>query len=112
MEGKIKQLKVSLIIEIVFGSILSIFMALFLGTMATDSPSSTYIDLAIGAAIGFLIIFLPTVLLPYFGIKELKKFEHKKAIIINSINSIVVLLFVFPPLAFWQFYVLYKLKKA
>jgi len=62
MEGKIKYLKISLKIEIVFGIIISLFMALFLGTMATDSPSSTYLNFAMGAVIGFLFVFLPTVL--------------------------------------------------
>jgi|GEM_PF-5423233 len=111
MEGEIKYLKVSLKIEIVLGIIISIFMALLLGTMATDSPSSTYLNFAMVAVIGFLVVFLPTVLLPYFSIKELNKFNQKKSIVINSINSTVVFLFVFFPLALWQFYLLYKLKK-
>ena len=52
MEKDLKIVKILLYIEIAFGVALSLFIAVFVGTMATDSPSSTYIQFIFGALFG------------------------------------------------------------
>ncbi|MFY9142282.1 hypothetical protein [Sulfuricurvum sp.] len=110
MEKYIKYLKVSYQIEMVLGILLAGFMSFFLGVMATDAPSATYFHFALGALFGFIIVAIPTMLMPFLAIKELNNYVAKRKLLFNIINAVVVLAFVFFPLALWQFYMLYKIK--
>lgn len=111
MERRIKHLKISLIAEMLLGSAFAAVMALFLGTMATDSPTSTGFDFVMGALMGFCLIAIPSVLIPALSLRELKRFPEKKTSNINYINSVIVILFIFFPLGIWQVYNLIKLNK-
>ena len=111
LDKRIKYLKISYIIEMILGALMAAFMTLFLGVMATDSPSSSDLDFVIGALIGFVVVAVPTILIPLLAINELNNFKVKRRLIFNIINAIIVLIVVFAPLAFWQFYMLYKIKK-
>ncbi len=91
-----KNLKVLLIIEIILGILTASFAALFVGIMATDSPSATLLH---GIGIGFcvfLVTFLPLVLLPLLSIRELNEYDRNGTITINIVNSIFVFLYFFP----------------
>lgn len=111
MEGNLKYLKWSLVVEIVLGIALSLFMALFIGVMATDSPASGKSHFLAGTLVGFIAVALPTVVFPYFCIRELNSYPVKKSIKANLFHSILVGMAVFFPVALWQIYVLLKLKR-
>ena len=111
MQKYIKYLKISYEIEMILGIIFSCFVSFFLGIMSTDSPSSTYLDFILGIVFGFLIIAIPSISIPYLAIKELNDYETKRKLIFNIINIIFIFFFLFMPLALWQFYMLYKIKK-
>ncbi len=109
IENNIKLLKLLLIIEIIIGLSISIIMAIFLGVMATDSPSSTKLDVLIGSVIGFSLVAIPSVLFPTLSIRELNKFPTRKKLTFNIINSIITF-FIFFPIAIIQFYIFNSLK--
>jgi hypothetical protein len=79
--------------------------------MATDSLSSTVVHMIIGGFTGFLVVFLPTVLLPILAIKELGKYEVKRKLIFNALSTITVLFTILMPLAFLNFFILYKIRR-
>jgi len=79
-------LKSLLIIEIIIGLFGASFLAIFVGIMATDSPSSTYLHMAGGGLVGFMIVFVPSVLLPYLSIRELRNYTENKKIVLNIIQ--------------------------
>ncbi|MDO6514603.1 hypothetical protein [Neptuniibacter sp. 2_MG-2023] len=112
MERRIKYLKITLYIEMVLGTGMGAVMALFLGTMATDSPTSTTADFVMGALMGFSLFAIPLVFLPILSLRELNRFAEKRVSLINYINSAILILFVFFPLGIWQIYNLVKLKSA
>ncbi len=111
MKKIIIALKTLLIIEIIAGLFVASFMALFLGVMATDSPSSTYLHMIGGGTMGFVIVFIPSVLLPYFSIRELKNYAANNKIIVNIINALL-LIFCFFPLGIVCLILLYKLHNS
>ena len=110
MSKYIKYLKISYKIEMFLGFFLASYLSFFLSIMATDSPSSTYINAILGAILGFLIVAIPTIIIPIFAIKELNNYKTKTKLIFNIINAIVMFLY-FIPLGLWQIYMLYKIKK-
>jgi len=112
MEKYIKYLKISYQIEMVLGIVAAAFLSFFVGVMATDAPTSTYLHFAFGALFGFTIVAIPTVLMPFLAMKELDGYEEKEKLVFNIINAVIVLVVVFIPLALWQFYMLYKIKNA
>jgi len=112
MENRIKYLKVSYQIEMVLGILVAGYMSIFLGVMATDAPTSTNIHFVFGALFGFTIVAIPTVLMPFLAIRELNNYKEKGKLTFNIINVVIVLAFVFFPLALWQFYILYKIKNG
>lgn len=110
MKGYIQYLKIFYFIEIVLGLIITIYMTMFMAMMATDSPSSTIIHMISGGFIGFLVVFLPTVLLPGLAIKELGKYEVQRKLKLNILNTIIVFFTILMPLAFLNFFILYKIR--
>ena len=112
MGKRIKYLKISYKIEMVFGIIAAGWMSFFLGVMATDAPTSTYLHFTLGALFGFSAVAIPTVLIPFLAIKELSNYEIKGKLLFSIINAIFILISIFIPLALWQLYMLYKIKKA
>ncbi len=110
MEKQIKWLKISLKLEMVIGVVAGGFLGLVLGTMATDSPTSDTLDFLMGAVFGFSIVALPMIIIPLLSIRELNRFPEKQSFICNYINTVIVLVFVFFPLAIWQIYTLVHLK--
>ena len=107
----IKYIKIIYILIILLSIAGSLWLALFLGIMATDAPGSGNFEFTIGWLIGFLSIFIPSALFPILSIYELNKYEDKKRLIFNYITS-VILLFIFIPLALLQMFFLYKLNKS
>jgi Na+-driven multidrug efflux pump len=79
--------------------------------MATDSPKSTLVHFILGGSVGFLIVFFPSVLLPFFSIKEVNKYTENRRLTLNIINSIIVFVLIFFPLAIVQFYFIYKIRE-
>ena len=110
MHKTIKALKTLLIVEIIIGLFGASFLALFVGVMATDSPSSTYLHMIGGGIFGFLIVFAPSVLLPYFSIRELKKYNENKKLFLNIFNSLLLLIG-FLPLGVIHLILINKLNK-
>jgi len=84
-------------------------MALFLGVMATDSPSSTMLDMVLGAVFGFLVVLIPMVGLPLLSKRELQNYKTNKKLLFNIINSVLIFFTMFMPLALFNFYIFYKL---
>lgn len=112
MDKYIHYLKVSYRVEIAVGFLISSFMTLFMATMATDSPNSTYMHMILGGIFGFIFTATPTILIPILAIKELKNYTIKRKLLFNIINGVIVLFFIFFPLAIWQFYMLYKMRNV
>ena len=109
MEQRIKYLMLSFYAEMVIGTLTALFMALFIGVMATDSPKSKEAHFSMGSAFGFSIVAVPLVLLPWLAALELKKFPQTKRIVFTYIK-VLVTVFTFFPLGIWQVYMLIKLE--
>lgn len=108
MDKYIKYLNISYKIEILLGIIMSYFGAI-IGPLAVSSLFPNY-ALILGMILGFTIIFIPTILIPILAIYELKSFSKNEKLLFNTINIFIVLI-IFFPLALFQSYILYKIKK-
>ena len=104
-------LKITLIIEMIIGFLGACFLALFMATMATDSSASSSFHMFLGGIVGFLIGFVPAVVLPYFALKELKAYQQKENLTLNIINSVLVFILILLPLGLIQFFLIYKVGK-
>ncbi len=110
MEKQIKWLKISLKVEMVIGVLAGGALALVLGTMATDSPTSGTLEFIMGALFGFALVAIPMLVIPALSIRELNRFPVNEKFIFNYLNTVIVFVFVFFPLAIWQIYTLVHLK--
>jgi len=110
MKGFFKYLTVFYTIEIILGLFGSVVVGLIVGTMSTDSPSSTQYDFYFGLSLGFLSVFIPAVILPYLAIRELEKFEEKKRLLFNILSAIPALFSILSPFVLFNFFIFYKLK--
>lgn len=88
-------LKVILIAQMVLAIPVAIFISFFLGIMATDSPSAGVESFMLGGVVGFLIIAIPGLGVPFLALRELKNHPNKKWLIFNWIDSFIFL-FLFP----------------
>ncbi len=111
MDNKIRSLKISFIFETILGVLVALFIAMFVGIMATDSPSSPSNDMIMGGMFAFLIVFAPFVLFSYLSIRELNKYEENNKLLFNIINSLLVFS-IFLPLGIWQLYLIFKLNNT
>jgi len=111
MKGSVQYLKIFYFIEIIFGLLITIYVTMFTAAMATDSPDSTITHMIAGGFFGFLLVFLPSVLLPILAIKELGKFEIQRKLLFNILNTIIIFFTILMPLAFLNFFILYKIKR-
>lgn len=112
MGTEIKRLKTVLIIQIIVGLAAAVFIALFMGTFALDSPAATKMNFFLAAGSGFFILFIPNVLLPAFSIKELKDYEKSRIRLrVNTVNALFCSFLVFPFTVALTFFYLYLIKK-
>ena len=118
MQSKIKMMKISLIVQLLIGVVVTGYMVLLLGVMSTDAPTSSYKDVLMGVSIALGLIGLPTVLLPFLALRELGRFVQTKKLHFIYTNAIIGLLLgvfanpIFLLVAIWQFYLIYGLTKA
>ncbi|WP_343801409.1 hypothetical protein [Marinobacterium maritimum] len=110
MDKQIKWLKISLKVEMLIGVVAGGILALVLGTMATDSPTSGTLEFIMGALFGFALVATPMLVIPALSIRELNRFPENRKFVFNYLNTVIVLVFVFFPLAIWQIYTLAHLK--
>jgi hypothetical protein len=72
MTGTQNGLRITLIVEMVLGFFVACFLASFVGLMAMDPLSISTTDMILEGGIAFLVVFVPSVLLPFFSNKEIK----------------------------------------
>ena len=118
MQSKIKLMKISLIIQIVMGLVVTGYMVLFLGVMSTDAPTSSFKDVLMGVSVALGLIGLPTVGLPALALFELGRYGKQKKLYLIYTNAIVGLVVgvisnpLFLLMAIWQFYIIYGINKV
>lgn len=110
MDDRIKYLKLSLLIEMILGLVLTSLFAASLGASTVAPSFAAGSDYIIGGSYGFVVIFLPVIFFPLLALKELNTFKNRRKLTFNLINSAVVVTLVFFPLSVWQIYMLYKLR--
>lgn len=109
MHKEIGALKVILLVELLGGLAMLAVFSLIMAAFGMDSPSSTSMDAILFGGTAFLIFAIPSALLLFLSNRELNKFRINGTIVFNIVTVIVVF-FVFFPLALVQGYFLYKLK--
>lgn len=110
METYINRLKASFIFQIVVGIILAIIMVYYTVSAGIDNATATGPSIAIGALLGAAMALMPLVIVPIMSIRELNEYSEKGSLFITHVASFVVIAFIFFPLAFWQIFLLKKIK--
>ena len=110
METQINRLKASFMFQIVVGIILALVMVYFSISAWLDLGTSTLLDLSKGILLGAAMPILPLVVVPVMAIRELNEYSEKGSLFITHVASFVVIAFIFFPLAFWQIFLLKKIK--
>lgn len=106
--------KISIYVGLGIGSL----SALIVGIMSADAPSANSSQMFVGAAIGFLIVAVPTVFFPWFAKREVEHFTTKKHLRIAYITAFLHTVFgilssgIFLPFAVIEIVLIYKLRKA
>ena len=107
----ITSLKTLYKVQMILGSFITLFVTGMVAVMGTDSPSSTAADAILGAFIGFSLSFSLMVLIPLLANRELNNYPAAQKLLFNYLESLVLIFMLFP-VALWQIYVLYTLKKS
>ncbi|MDD5359643.1 MAG: hypothetical protein PHI02_05195 [Sulfurovaceae bacterium] len=124
MKNQIKYLKFYYWIIIVFGAIITIKATFWIRATSVNFETLNISHFAF-SGIGFILTFIPLVLLPLLAIKELDSFKEKNKLKVNMILVVIFLFFTINlfkkidshvlsliPILFItaQIYILYKIK--
>lgn len=113
MEKRIKYLVLGLKVELFIGVLISGFISMTVGTMATASPSSDFFDFLLASSLTFLAFSSVLVIIPFYSIKEVHAFPEKGTLVLNFIYVILffILSFYLFPFTIWNLYHLIKLRE-
>lgn len=112
METYINRLKASLFFQIAVGIIGAIVLAYLTVSAGMDAQSSSAFGIAQGAVLAATMALIPLVLVPVMSLRELAQYREQHTLFINHAHSFIVIAFLFFPLAFWQIYLLKKIKTS
>ncbi|MEJ2436521.1 MAG: hypothetical protein P8Y49_01415 [Sulfurovaceae bacterium] len=91
MEKQKNYLKFCYWIIIAFGIMITVKVTFLIGTAPVNSENPNILNFAF-SGIGFILTFIPLVLLPFLAIKELDGFKEKNKL---KINMVLVVVFIF-----------------
>jgi len=117
LNKQIKWLKISYTVEMIIGFLMGGFLALMVGVMATDSPTSSDATMYIAGSVTFIIVAVPTIILPLFALKELEDYESSRKLRLNITNSVILIVIggigaiLLLPIGVAQFFFISELKK-
>ena len=110
METYFNRLKASLFFQIIVGVILALVMTYFTISASSDAGTASALDVLLGVLLGAAMVMIPLVLVPVMSLREIAQYHEEKSLFITHVHSFIVIAFVFFPLAFWQIYLLKKIK--
>jgi len=104
----LRYLTTSYKIQSLVGIFITLFGSFIVAVMSIDSPSAVVGSAFLGGVFAFLILSFLTIFVPLLAMEELEHHPKKSRLFFNLLN-IVLLLFIFWPLAIWDIYALYRL---
>ena len=92
------------------GLLFTIFGTFLVSVMSTDAPNHSGMSVFLSALFSFVISFTITIGLPIAAHKEIENFYKKRKFIFNIID-VVIMLFIFFPIALLQLYLIFNISK-
>jgi len=90
------------------GILPTLFGSFLVAVMSTDSPGAGAGSAFLGGIFAFIVLGFLTIFVPLLAAEELERYPKKSRLFFNVLN-LVLLFFLFWPLALWEAYALYRL---
>lgn len=118
MKDAVKPLILTYKVSILLGLVIGTYNAYIVSIMATGAPTAGSKPMFIGASIGFLVVAIPMIVLPWFAKREVTHFVKKRHLKISYTTAFLHTIlgtigsWIFLPFGVMEIVLVYKLKKS